>query len=386
MDFDKLVEQFTDVINFSQHHYPHYAREFLGQWLNAKSKFIDAFGGNLIYEVDEDIQIELDDDEKHNKVMGFTETLIKGYNLNDLACFVARNEKGFYIDKIVEETEVDGEILKPGRKLLKAFKYFIKDKELLTTIQNAASMIIQDNKINGRLCLSVHPLDFLSSSENKCGWRSCHALNGDYRAGNLSYMLDECTIITYLKSKGPDVQLERFPENIKWNNKKWRCLIYIAKGREMLFAGRGYPFVSVKLLDKVKEALLSSGVIKLDDFFYTSCEKELTKWTNTYIDSFNDERLADRYIVNNSNQLVGLRSIIKDAPYSCHFNDVLDSSYYVPYYSRVHVKGYPNYFIRTGDFTIGARTYCLGCGVNYLPVEGGTMFCCRCKEGMINGR
>ena len=85
-------------------------------------------------------------------------------------------------------------------KLVRAFKFFETDKELLNEIQSVASMIIQEDKIEGTLCLSVHPLDFISSSENTHNWRSCHALDGEYRAGNLSYMLDKTTVMCYLNS------------------------------------------------------------------------------------------------------------------------------------------------------------------------------------------
>ena len=42
--------------------------------------------------------------------------------------------------------------------------------------------------MEGYLYLSIHPLDYLSISETNHGWRSCHALDGEYRNGNLSYL------------------------------------------------------------------------------------------------------------------------------------------------------------------------------------------------------
>ena len=124
-----------------------------------------------------------------------------------------------------------------GMKIVKSFKYFEKDEDTLADIQSAASMIIQEDKIEGKLCMSVHPLDFLSLSENTYNWRSCHALDGDYRAGNLSYMVDSSTVICYLKSDR-DERLPNFPPEVKWNSKKWRVLLFFSNDWDMIFAGR----------------------------------------------------------------------------------------------------------------------------------------------------
>jgi hypothetical protein len=55
-------------------------------------------------------------------------------------------------------------------KLAKAFKFFTDSKTVLYDLQNRASQIIQEDKVEGTLCLSVHPLDFLSSSMNTYNW------------------------------------------------------------------------------------------------------------------------------------------------------------------------------------------------------------------------
>ena len=47
--------------------------------------------------------------------------------------------------------------------------------------------------------LSVHPADFLNMSHGT-GWESCHALDGCYRAGSLSYINDACSMILYTVS------------------------------------------------------------------------------------------------------------------------------------------------------------------------------------------
>ena len=128
-----------------------------------------------------------------------------------------------------------------GAKIIKSFKHFEGNKRKLEEMQTAASRVIQADKIEGYIYFSVHPLDFLSLSENAHNWRSCHALDGEYRSGNLNYMVDSSTIVCYVKSK-EDTILPRFPEDVPWNNKKWRVLLFLSDDGYSMMAGRQYPF------------------------------------------------------------------------------------------------------------------------------------------------
>ena len=108
----------------------------------------------------------------------------------------------------------------------------------------------------------VHPLDFLSTSENTHNWRSCHALDGEYRSGNLSHMVDHSTVICYLKS-GREEKLPNFPPDVLWNSKKWRVLFYMADRWDMVFAGRQYPFSTETGLDYVKNKVFPKANLGL---------------------------------------------------------------------------------------------------------------------------
>jgi hypothetical protein len=120
-----------------------------------------------------------------------------------------------------------------GMKLSKAFKYFVEDEGQLRIIQDVFSEMIQKNKVCGKLCISIHPLDYLSTSETTHNWRSCHALDGEYRAGGLAYMCDKTTVVCYIKSD-EDAVLPRFPHHIKWNDKKWRMLLHMEEAGQRL--------------------------------------------------------------------------------------------------------------------------------------------------------
>lgn len=143
---------------------------------------------------------ELDEEEKTDRVKLFCEKICNIYENYDLKDFILTFIDDFYENITSKDYFYKGNMIPRGSKIVKSFKFFEEDKCLLTDLQNEASRIIQEDKIEGYLCLSIHPLDFLSLSENNCNWRSCHALDGDYRSGNLSYMVDTSTIICYLRS------------------------------------------------------------------------------------------------------------------------------------------------------------------------------------------
>jgi hypothetical protein len=50
-------------------------------------------------------------------------------------------------------------------------------------------------------------------------------------------MMDEHTMVCYLKASD-SVKLPNFPDDVPWNSKKWRVLLYLSKDLNMLMAGR----------------------------------------------------------------------------------------------------------------------------------------------------
>ena len=226
--FEEIKKQFKEVIRYSQGIEDPKVDDLFADWYKGKEAFIEAMGG-LIYEFPETVSFELDAKAKSGKIDEFIGTCEWQFNNDKLADFIKTMSDGFYNNMTTSVYELDnGTKLPKGMKLVKAFKYFESDKNALHELQSRASQIIQSDKVSGKLCISVHPLDYLSSSENVHNWRSCHSLDGDYRAGNLSYMADNHTIICYLKSED-DTNLPNFPANIKWNSKKWRVLLHISE-------------------------------------------------------------------------------------------------------------------------------------------------------------
>ena len=225
MNWEKIKEDFDKVISYSQSIPEPKTDKLFELWEINKLPFRRMMGG-LIYETEEKVCFEIGEKEKFNRVIEFATTVDFRWHYPELSDFIVSQQKGFFNNLTTEDfTSPEGIEIRKGTKIVKAFKHFVKDERCLTDIQNAASRIIQENKIEGKLCFSIHPLDYLSSSENTHNWRSCHALDGEYRAGNLSYMMDTSTIVCYIKSDEEE-NLPNFPKDIKWNSKKWRVLIF----------------------------------------------------------------------------------------------------------------------------------------------------------------
>lgn len=371
IDIEQIKTDVSKIVSYSQDIEQPKVDWLIDNWYKAKSSFINMMGGKLIYECPKIIQLNLSKALKQKEFDGFVEAVDNLYHCQALTDFVIENEAGFFNNEVVKEYKVSEDITIPvGMKLLKAFKFFLDDKEDLYYIQNYGSSIIQKNKITGRLCISVHPLDFLSSSENNHNWRSCHALDGEYRAGNLSYMLDSTTLVCYLKSEGENVRLDNFG-GVKWNDKKWRMLLFISKDRQVIFAGRQYPFQSECALDLVKENLLPNIGIRTNTF---------CNWRNTTV----DEYLNRIHVVNDTyiliqDKLYDKYQIIKNGS-NLHYNDLLSSTCYKPYYMYNNLLWYSSPQGMGDDpFIIGHKVKCLKCEEHYIT-DSEWMTCDRCHD------
>ena len=394
--YSNVKNDFDEVLMYSQHLENVNTDKLFDKWLEKKQFFIDKFDG-LILEYPEPIEIELEQENKIKKVHDFIYWISSNYETK-IGCdrflgfekFIIDNKNNFFTNVVKEDfthKDLDGTVIPKGMKLVKAFKYFVEDKENLIEIQNKASMIIQEDKIKGKLCFSVHPLDFLSSSENTYNWRSCHALDGEYRAGNLSYMLDDCTMMCYLKTED-QCKLPNFPENVPWNSKKWRMLLFISSDRKIMFAGRQYPYAANKILDIIRQKCIDLGLLDVEDSWWWN--EKVSGWSNETISSFNfkdsngndySAALNDKYLVDGEGLLVPLRRIIRDADGSKHYNDLLYSSIYKPFYCYVSTdyNPYPHTALDKDWLVIGGETYCIHCGKRLIDTED-SMLCYKCFE------
>ena len=107
------------------------------------------------------------------------------------------------------------------------------------------SQVLNDKELRGELCLSIHPLDYLTMSDNDCNWSSCMSWRDYccYRQGTVEMMNSQFVVVAYLKSK-EDMWVSRV-HDYYWNSKKWRCLFVVSK--DVIVGIKGYPYSGYQL-------------------------------------------------------------------------------------------------------------------------------------------
>lgn len=362
---------------------PEVITEYIEKWKTAKGLWIKRFRDSTIYTIPDPVVCELNEEEKTKLIDKF---------LLDVEPLIPTSVAFGHFKKFVKEQGISaasnivskefmlpqGQIIPKGMKLLRAFKYFFEDKELLTTVQDAMNLVISKCKFSGYLHLSVDPLDYLTISENNYGWRSCHALDGDYVAGNLEYMMDNATIICYIDDN-TQVQLHSFPEGLKWNNKKWRMLLFCSEDGETIFAGRQYP--SPVLTDALWDLLRQLMRRMFIRVYYGA-------WEDTYIMPEDTQTfkcpLRQRHIVSEFDGVVyPLSSLYGNVNprKKLFYDDVLFSTVYkTPYYLFGNSLNTPDCRTRKPVITGVESVTCPHCGKNAIKGDTDSIWCSDCYE------
>ncbi len=120
---------------------------------------------------------------------------------------------------------------------------------LFALFRDRVSLIRTTQRLDADVTLSIHPIDFLSMSDNKSGWTSCMSLlgNGSCRSGAMEFMNSPTAVVAYMESDMP------FLPGVP--NKSWRMLLFYDESGSAVLGGRQYPFFS--------EALAKGAVCKL---------------------------------------------------------------------------------------------------------------------------
>ena len=100
------------------------------------------------------------------------------------------------------------------------------------------SQALNQKTLKGKLCVSIHPFDYMTMSDNDCGWCSCMswAEDGEYRGGTVEMMNSPCVVVAYLTSETP----YQIDNNFNWSNKKWRQLFIV--DTQVITGIKQYPY------------------------------------------------------------------------------------------------------------------------------------------------
>lgn len=195
--------------------------------------------------------------------------LTQGYPLEDInvlskLVFHQNIEKGYittihnteahHFEKFKSTVKNNMRTVRTIQKVLKAMRF--PHMQLFEEWRNRVSDININRDIKTNLVFSIHPIDFMTMSDNACNWTSCMSWRekGSYSAGTIEMMNSNMAILAYLESDTPfNIIFDEEEYNIP--NKSWRCLFFINK--HILLSGKAYPYSNTDLtkvcLDKLRE-------------------------------------------------------------------------------------------------------------------------------------
>lgn len=149
--------------------------------------------------------------------------------------------------------------------------------DLYEELRIVLSRHTNQKKLHGNLCLSIHPLDYMTMSDNDSSWDSCMSWveQGDYRAGTVEMMNSPYVVVAYVESEHKQAT---FAGSITWNNKKWRELFLVTPN--LITEIKPYPYINEFF---TKETLRRLGALQPEANFSEAFEMPVRK-TFTYKD------------------------------------------------------------------------------------------------------
>lgn len=236
--------------------------EITGSWGHAPEAyrpFIEAW---------QDLGVKLSDNAENNEIHWAMQDLIGGTSLasnrysGHSVEIPLPNDKKYRLSDGAKASKAIGKI---------ALAYGLPKYE---EFRIAHSQVLNEKSVSGELCLSIHPLDYMTMSDNDCGWSSCMSWqdHGDFRQGTVEMMNSPMVVMAYLKSS-TDFTLSS-KDNEYWNSKRWRELFVVTP--EVVAGIKGYPYWNESLekeaLIWIKELIEASdldGFGPYDDDIYT---------------------------------------------------------------------------------------------------------------------
>lgn len=100
---NEIKKQVSKVVQYSQGIPNPKVDELLDDWLDAKRRFIQFFGG-CIYEVPYEVTFHIDEKAKDRRVDELLSYIDCFYDNRDLVDFISKNKSGFYKNIVLNDT------------------------------------------------------------------------------------------------------------------------------------------------------------------------------------------------------------------------------------------------------------------------------------------
>lgn len=266
---------------------------FLRYWETAKAPLAQAFGDNLI--VRKPVNASIEDEELHSRMNAvywmneFSEVkraisnMLKEHNEEIWNAHIHRQNgdimttceviRWYLFDEDALVTNryegptcelrlPDGNMMKlsNGCKVMKAIGRLAKAcsqyiANMFEIVRLRQSQILNDARITADLCISIHPIDYMTASYNNNDWRSCMCwVDGEYRRGVIEMMNSPMVVVAYIASKSQELTWHNWNNNkLAWNSKKWREFFIVTP--ELISGIKGYPYWNRALEDTAIEML-----------------------------------------------------------------------------------------------------------------------------------
>ena len=261
-------------------------------WFEAKSQYLfKMFNNNLILSKEIEItKSEYDLEEQINSSLRtFDNTFFKAFSdlMYDPSKFDVFENRYFFDELMHASSLISNKYngnsfsfvspktgkevkIQSGTKTLKALYKIAEAYDLpgYEEFRLEHSRILNQKTLKGNLCLSIHPLDYMTMSDNNCGWDSCMSweASGCYRQGTVEMMNSPMVIVAYLTST-EDMYM---PGGYYWNSKKWRELIVV--NNEVIVNIKSYPYYNQEItkyaLEWVRDLAVKANVSEYEDNYH----------------------------------------------------------------------------------------------------------------------
>lgn len=362
-------------------------REFLKEWSVTKEHLFHLFGDKFILEkpivlegnlrmftdVFDDLSAKMYNGYFPEFVVHYRDKLDRvfrnpdGWGMTELGHELSRfvSTSVLFSNTIDQDYDISLEdkklILKRGEKVMRALRKLTKFLELseeeFEEFRIFCSRVTQQSSCaKGTLCLSIHPLDFMTMSDNSHNWSSCMSWfdRGSYRAGTLEMMNAPHTLVAYIK----DERTIGIPySDDTWPSKRWRELYFI--DNNLITGIMGYPYQDEKVDKIIRDWLKELSNFNGDEVNVTRGGRIETKENKAFYNKYGDALTSTMRIFGSTTYM---------------YNDFERMAHKA--YFRPQAQNNPYYF----DY--GGRLFCIGCGQPVEEFQDGSLFGSCCRYGL----
>lgn len=281
----------------------------LKEWNKSKQTLFNIFGEKLMLE--KEIVVEDGANKKAREIseylyssnpgINFIISLRKLFELSNYFedTFATRNAiynltqpNQLYNNKVIKGFNYrnkDGKIVKvpEGAKVMRVLQKMAKEFDLpdFDIFRNHISRITEVRKSKIKFTLSIHPLDYMTMSDNVNGWESCMNWTqgpGAYRAGTIEMMNSPLVVVAYITTK------PYYPANtsIEWTSKSWRELIIVHPNT--ICSVKSYPYYNIAF-DKALVNWLADLTEEKTEWRYNRKQPQESLDSCSYIDAWQDK-------------------------------------------------------------------------------------------------